>query len=115
MKISLNELTNDFSHKLLLYVVMLLMQKKNMSLSNKRKCLQEKIDQWETADKSVKIFFVLKVLLNKMVMKIQAMALILTVMIILMICVQEKLRELFYCLFSKTDDKERYFLAMERS
>ena len=28
-----------------------------MSLSNKRKCLQEKIDQWETADKLVKIFF----------------------------------------------------------
>ena len=80
-----------------------------------QECLQEKIDQWETADKSVKIFFVLKVLLNKMVMKIQAMALILTVMIILMICVQEKLRELFYCLFPKTDDKERYFLAMERS
>ena len=60
MKISLNQLTNDFSHKLLLYVVMLLMQKKNMSLSNKRKCLQEKIDQWETADKSVKIFFLPK-------------------------------------------------------
>ena len=52
-----------------------------------QECLQEKIDQWETADKSVKIFFVLKVLLNKMVTKNQAMTLILTMMMILTISV----------------------------
>ena len=52
-----------------------------------QECLQEKINQWETTDKSVKIFFVLKVLLNKMVMKIPAMTLILTMMMIMMISV----------------------------
>ena len=52
-----------------------------------QECLQEKIDQWETTDKSVKIFFVLEVLLNKMVMKIQTMTLILTMMTIIMISV----------------------------
>ena len=52
-----------------------------------QECLQEKIDQWETTDKSVKIFFILEVLLKKMVMKIQAMTLILTMMTIIMISV----------------------------
>ena len=85
MKISLNKLTNDFSHELPLYAIMLLMQKKLCHSLIDQECLQEKIDQWETADKSVKIFFVLKVLLNKMVMKNQVMTLILTMMMILMI------------------------------
>ena len=49
--------------------------------------LQEKIDQWDAADKSVKIFFVLKVILNKMVMKTQAIRLTLTKVMILMISV----------------------------
>ena len=49
--------------------------------------LQEKIDQWDAADKSVKILFVLKVILNKMVMKTQAIRLTLTKVMILMISV----------------------------
>ena len=57
MKISLNQLTNDFSHELLLYAIMLLMQTKLCHSLIDQECLQEKIDQWETADKSVKIFF----------------------------------------------------------
>ena len=58
MKISLKQLANDFSHELLLYAIMLFMQKKKLCHSLiDQECLQEKIDQWETADKSVKIFF----------------------------------------------------------
>ena len=83
-----------------------------------QECLKEKIDQREKTDKSVKI--VLKVLLNKMVIKIQAMTLILMMMMMMMIMimpisVQEKLRELVYLLFTKTDGREDYYLTMERN
>ena len=82
-----------------------------------QECLKEKIDQREKTDKSVKI--VLKVLLNKMVIKIQAMTLIpmmMMMMIMIMpISVQEKLRELVYLLFTKTDGREDYYLTMERN
>ena len=84
-----------------------------------QECLKEKINQREKTDKSVKI--VLKVLLNKMVIKIQAMTLILMMMMMMMmimimpISVQEKLRELVYLLFTRTDGREDYYLTMERN
>ena len=57
MKISLNQVTNDFSHEVLLYAIMLLTRKENMSLSNRPRMFTRKNRPGETADKSVKIFF----------------------------------------------------------
>ena len=54
-------------------------------------------------NKLVELFFVLKVLLKKIVIKIETTTLILTMMMIMMISAILKLRELLYFLFTKMD------------